>query len=224
MPETNYEDLYRQQLEENTRLKDEIAEFKAMSEEIEIHLTTSLQEKEDELASAKRTLVERDKHIEQSKLRLTSTMQENNALQEEVTKLSEKVKAMKSEISHLHNQNEQLERLYRQAEFSVEKLTEDRDAAMERAIVSDTESSEMKCMVRSLQQDLDHAREELSESQRKLKRSAKKDSNTASVDDVDSVVQAVDRLMKDLGSFTDAVCKEYCLARHWDVNITRLVP
>jgi predicted nucleic acid-binding Zn-ribbon protein len=140
--------------------RQELAEFRATSAEIEHELQAALEDKEREAKVLAARLT--DAEAKAKKLTL-----ETNDLRAELDEERQKAKAQRSKLEDAVNDSRKqaaelsrVDRLLRQRDFDLEKLQRECDGALETAILAETTTEDLRARVRELEGKLMHVTEE----------------------------------------------------------------
>jgi phage shock protein A len=140
--------------------RQELAEFRATSAEIEHELQAALEDKEREAKALAARLA--DAEAKAKKLTL-----ETNDLRAELDEERQKAKAQRSKLEDAVNDSRKqaaelsrVDRLLRQRDFDLEKLQRECDGALETAILAETTTEDLRARVRELEGKLMHVTEE----------------------------------------------------------------
>ena len=147
-----------------TILYEEYEAFKQTYTEMESALNKQLDELRAENKVLKRQVGEEQKQKESYRQRLADSTSGDEDLRRTIAGLEEQVTAMKKARSAMQNELETLERLNRQHEFTLAKLTAERDEAADALIISKEEQADLQEQLAAAKGDALHLRVELTES------------------------------------------------------------
>ena len=144
-------------------LYDEYEAFKQTYEDMEAALNRQLEEARSETRVLKRQVAEEQKAKESYRMRLTENTSGDEELRRTIAELEEQVGSMKKARSSMQNEMDTLERLNRQFDFTLSKLTSERDEAVDSLIIVKEDLSDCQERLAASKGELMQVREQLAE-------------------------------------------------------------
>jgi chromosome segregation ATPase len=138
----------------------EFDEFRTTSAEIERELQAALEDKESETERLRATVVDLESRAKRAQLEVNDARAECDDLRDKVRIAEEKSQDQTARCRAAEAESERAERLLRQRDFEVSKLSGEISAAEERALLADTTAADLKTRTRELEQQLIHVTEE----------------------------------------------------------------
>lgn len=155
-------------LNSNTVSKDEfdmlwteLEHYRQMTADLE----RTVDDKDREIRRLTRLLAEEQNDKQEYRTRLSTQLDDESSLREQVATQCEEIKRLKEIKRNLEDSRDQIESAHRTDEFLVKKLEHERDAALDRAIVAETQLEEVEESRRDLRKELSRLKTALEDAQ-----------------------------------------------------------